>query len=132
MKNGRKIAVSFVAVMALLASICFAAGTVNVSSTQAKAMTAQKAGLVLLDVRTPEEYQQAHLKGAKLIPLNELPQRVNEIPRDKPILVYCAVGRRSLKAADFLSAQGYHEVYQISDGLISWYKNGFPLERPAH
>jgi rhodanese-related sulfurtransferase len=132
MKNCRKIALSFFAVMALLVSICFAAGPVNISAPQAKALIAQKAGLVLVDVRSPEEYQQAHLKGAKLIPLNELPQRVNEVPRDKPILVYCAVGKRSLKAAEFLSAQGYHEVYQISDGLVGWYKNGFPVERPAH
>lgn len=116
----------------IFASVCFAAGPVNVNAPDARALMAKKSGLVLVDVRTPEEFQQGHLKGAKLIPLNQLQQRMNEIPRDKPILVYCAVGARSLNAARFLSSQGYRDVYQISDGLVGWYKNGFPIERPAN
>lgn len=127
-----RVAAITVTVLVMVVSVCLAAGPVNVNAPEAKALMAKKSGLVLIDVRTPGEYQQGRLKGAKLIPLYELQQRMQEIPRDKPILIYCAVGARSLQAARFLSSQGYREVYQISDGLVGWYKNGFPIERPAH
>jgi phage shock protein E len=117
------------AVLTLTASLCFAAAPVNVNSKEAKALIASKSKLVLLDVRTPEEYRQAHLRGAMLIPLSELEKRMQEIPRERPLLVYCAVGARSLSAARLLSARGFKEVYQISDGLVSWYKNGFPIDK---
>jgi phage shock protein E len=121
--------VSFFALLALAVSLCFAAGPVNVTSTEAKALLAKNSKTVLLDVRTPDEYRQAHLKGALLIPLGELQRRVQEIPRDRPVLVYCAVGARSLSAAGFLASKGYRDIYNMSDGLVGWYKNGLPLER---
>ena len=83
-----------------------------------------------MDVRTPEEYRQARLRGSLLIPLGELEKRVKEIPRDRPLLVYCAVGARSSSAAGFLASKGYREIYHMSDGLVGWYKNGFPIEKP--
>jgi phage shock protein E len=107
----------------------FAGETKNISSTQARALIAKDKKVLLLDVRTPEEYRQAHLHGAVLIPLGELEKRVQEVPRDRPLLVYCAVGARSVSAAGLLSARGYREIYQMSDGLVGWYKNGFPVER---
>jgi len=121
--------VSFFALLALAVSLCFAAGPVNVPSTEAKALLAKNSKTVLLDVRTPDEYRQAHLKGALLIPLGELQRRVQEIPRGRPVLVYCAVGARSLSAAGFLASKGYRDIYNMSDGLVGWYKNGLPLER---
>jgi len=121
--------VSFFALLALAVSLCFAAGPVNVTSTEAKALLAKNSKTVLLDVRTPDEYRQAHLKGALLIPLGELQRRVQEIPRGRPVLVYCAVGARSLSAAGFLASKGYRDIYNMSDGLVGWYKNGLPLER---
>jgi len=114
---------------ALAASTCSAGEPKNISSTQAKALLAKDKKIVILDVRTPEEYGQAHLHGALLIPLSDLEKRVQEIPRDRPLLVYCAVGGRSVSAAGFLAAHGYREIYQISDGLVGWYKNGFPIEK---
>ncbi|HBG04989.1 MAG: rhodanese-like domain-containing protein [Geobacteraceae bacterium GWC2_58_44] len=122
--------VALVALVALTVSPCFAAGVVNISSTQAKALLAKNGRTVLLDVRTPEEYRQARLRGSLLIPLGELEKRVKEIPRDRPLLVYCAVGARSSSAAGFLASKGYREIYHMSDGLVGWYKNGFPIEKP--
>jgi phage shock protein E len=123
--------VALFALIAVATSLCFAGGPTNVSSAQAKALLASNARFVLLDVRTPEEYRQAHLRGALLIPLGELGKRVQEIPRDRPLLVYCSVGARSVSAAGFLDSRGYREVYQMSDGLVGWYRNGFPMERAA-
>jgi phage shock protein E len=121
--------VTVFALIAVLASLSFAAGVVNLGSVEAKALLAKNSRVVLLDVRTPEEYRQARLRGAKLIPLGELGSRINEIPRDRPLLVYCAVGARSVSAAGFLASRGFREVYQMSDGIVGWYKNGFPIER---
>lgn len=120
---------ALLALIAVGASLCFAGGPVNVNSSEAKALLARNRKVVLLDVRTPDEFRQAHLKGALPIPLGELGKRMQEIPRDKPLLVYCAVGARSVSAAGFLASKGYREIYNMSDGLVGWYKNGFPLER---
>jgi rhodanese-related sulfurtransferase len=123
---------ALVALVAVAAPLCLAAGAVDLSSAEAKALLAKNKLVVLVDVRTPEEYLQAHLAGALLIPLGELKKRVQEIPRDRPLLVYCAVGARSVSAAGFLASRGYREVYHMSDGLVGWYKNGFPIERGSH
>ena len=100
----------------------------DVTSAEAKALIG-KGGMFLLDVRTTQEYQQAHLQGAVLIPIDQVEKRLGEIPRNKPILVYCAVGSRSKPVAGFLAEQGFKEVYHMSDGIVGWYRNGFPILR---
>lgn len=124
-----KIAAPLVALMMLFASLCFAATPVNVTSTEAKALIAKNSRLLILDVRTPEEYRQAHLRGATLIPLHELEKRIREIPKERPLLVYCAVGARSNSAANLLASRGYPQVYNVSDGIVGWYKKGYPIEK---
>ena len=116
---------------ALTASLCLATGATNITSAQARALLAKDRRIVLLDVRTPEEYRQARLRGALLIPVSQLGQRLREIPKDKPLLVYCSVGSRSVAAAGYLSSRGFREVYQMSDGLVGWYRNGYPIEMAA-
>lgn len=74
--------------------------------------------LFLLDVRTPEEYQAGHLEEGYLLPIAELPQRVNEIPHDKPIVVYCRSGARSQHALEYLKSIGYAEVYNLTGGIL--------------
>ena len=111
--------------------VCSAAVAVdytNVSLPQAKALL-DKGGVFLLDVRTPQEYQQAHLQGAVLIPIDQIEKRLGEIPRSRAILVYCAVGSRSNAVAGFLAEKGYREVYNMSDGIVGWYRNGLPIAR---
>jgi len=123
---------TFLALLALIAvsvSLCFAAGSTNITSTEARALLAKNRQVLLLDVRTPEEFRQARLRGALLIPLGELQKRVSEIPRGRPLLVYCAVGARSSTAAAILASKGYREIYHMSDGLVGWYRQGFPIER---
>ena len=96
---------------------------------QARTLLAKTKNVFLLDVRTPEEYRQAHLKGAVLIPLGEIEHRLKELPRNRTIVVYCAVGSRSNLVAGFLAGKGYGEVYNVSDGIVGWYRNGLPIER---
>ncbi|HEX2065584.1 MAG TPA: rhodanese-like domain-containing protein, partial [Candidatus Thermoplasmatota archaeon] len=73
----------------------------------------------LLDVREPDEHEEFHLPGSTLIPLGQLPRRRVELPRGRPIAVYCAVGGRSARATDFLRAQGFDAV-NVRGGVRAW------------
>jgi adenylyltransferase/sulfurtransferase len=79
-----------------------------------------KEDFFLLDVREPNEFQIGRIPGSTLIPLGEVPQRVNEIPRDKEIVVHCKMGGRSAKAAAFLRQQGYKNVKNLKGGILDW------------
>ena len=74
----------------------------------------------LLDVRQPWEYDEDHLPGATLIPLPELNSRLDELDRDKPALVYCAIGGRSRVASQVLAGKGFKEVFNLSGGIKAW------------
>jgi adenylyltransferase/sulfurtransferase len=75
--------------------------------------------LYILDVREPFEYQIAQI-GGKLIPLNDVPQRLNEIPREREIIVQCKSGGRSQRAAELLKQQGYPSVVNLAGGILAW------------
>lgn len=101
----------------------------GISSREAKSLLEKNKNIFLLDVRTPQENSQSRLPGSVLIPINEIERRIKEVPRNKTILVYCAVGARSKTVAEYLSKNGYKDVYTMTDGLVGWYRNGFPLQR---
>ncbi|OGR28762.1 MAG: rhodanese-like domain-containing protein [Desulfuromonadaceae bacterium GWB2_53_15] len=117
-----------IAAALILATQVFAA-TRDVSSREAKNLLAKNGAIYLLDVRTSQEFSQARLSGAVLIPIGEFERRISEVPKNKPILVYCAVGSRSKPVADLLTQRGYKEVYHMADGIVGWYRNGFPIQR---
>jgi sulfur-carrier protein adenylyltransferase/sulfurtransferase len=73
----------------------------------------------LLDVREPYEYQIAEI-GGKLIPQNDVPQRLSEIPRDREIVVQCKSGGRSQKIAELLKQAGYERVANLAGGILAW------------
>ena len=74
----------------------------------------------LLDVRQPREYEAGHLAGAILIPLKELPGRLAELEKEKPVIAYCAVGGRSKAAAQFLAGKDFASVYNMAGGIKAW------------
>ena len=76
--------------------------------------------LNIVDVRQPKEYEQGHIPGARLVPLPELGNRLNELDPGKSTLVYCAVGGRSRAAAQILAGKGYKAVYNLSGGFKAW------------
>jgi rhodanese-related sulfurtransferase len=86
--------------------------------------------LLLLDVRTPEEYfsQTGHLKGSLLIPVQDLKARIGELQhyRGKTIIAYCRSGHRSALAADMLRAEGF-SVLNMTGGIKSWNERMFPV-----
>ena len=75
---------------------------------------------VLLDVRQPGEYAQAHLPGARLIPLPQLADSLEELDAAKPIIVYCAVGGRSRMATRLLTNLGFRDVFHLQGGIQAW------------
>ena len=81
----------------------------------------------LLDVRTPEEYKQGHIRGAELIPLNELPAKNGRVPKDREVVCVCATGSRSSTATRQLSAQGY-KVSNLRGGMNRWRRLGLPIK----
>jgi len=74
----------------------------------------------LLDVRQPKEYEQARIPGAKLIPLPELTDRIDELQRQEPIIAYCAIGGRSRAAAQLLAGKEFEAVYNLRGGIQAW------------
>lgn len=105
------------------------AGAQDITSREARALLEKNKNIFLLDVRTPQENSQARLPGTVLIPIGEFERRIGEVPRNRTILVYCAVGSRSKPVAEYLSRNGYKNVYNMTDGIVGWYRNGFPIQR---
>lgn len=84
---------------------------------------------VFIDVRTPEEYAAGHIRGAKLIPLPEMPHRLAEVPKDRQVYVYCHSGKRSARAATLLAGQGFTNIENIVGGITAWQEAGYPVEK---
>lgn len=82
---------------------------------------------LLLDVRTPREREEKRLEGSVGIPLNHFTERVSELPRDRPLLVYCAGGYRSSIAASLLQLQGFAKVSEIAGGITAWEAANLPV-----
>ena len=82
----------------------------------------------LLDVRSREEYQQGRIAGSRLIPLQDLGNRLRELDKNKPLIVYCRGGYRSGAALRLLRAQGFHHAAHIAGGITAWNHSGFPVE----
>lgn len=108
--------------------LVFAGIARNVSPSEAYQMLQSRGDqLYLLDVRTPGEFREVRLEGAKLIPIDQLMKRMQEVPKDRPILVYCAVGSRSSQVVGYMARIGYPEVYNLYGGIYAWGKKGYPV-----
>lgn len=112
------------------------AGFEDVTVEEAKKMIEED--VFVLDVRTPGEFNSSHIEGATLIPVTNsagsnlspdqlLEARINEVPKNRKILVYCRTGRRSAAASKILVAAGYTQVYNMQDGITAWTGAGYPV-----
>ncbi len=82
---------------------------------------------MLLDVRTPDEFNSGHIAGAVNISVETLQNRLSEVPRDQPIVVYCHSGNRSTQAAQMLADAGYTDIRNLG-GINAWEDQGLPIE----
>ena len=85
--------------------------------------------VVLIDVREDFEYADGHIPGATLIPLGQIPDRLNEIPQDKTVVAVCRSGNRSGQATDFLREQGFDNVHNMQGGMNAWGQAGYEIEK---
>jgi len=82
----------------------------------------------VVDVRQPEEFRTGHIISAKLIPLGELSQRMNELPKDREIVCVCATGSRSRSATKMLVDAGYNAI-NMNGGMMVWSGRGFSTKK---
>lgn len=102
----------------------------NISARQARELIDSNRDVFILDVRTKEEHDEAHIKGANLIPIQELEANLNKIPKDKKVIVHCARGKRSARACEILKDKGLKELYNVEGGINQWKAEGYPVEKP--
>ena len=100
----------------------------EVSAAEASKLIADRPPLIL-DVRTPREYKQGHLKNAALIPVQVLEQNLDKLSNYKEgdILIYCATGNRSTVASKILIDNGFSGIINLRHGIVDWYKRKYPI-----
>jgi adenylyltransferase/sulfurtransferase len=93
----------------------------EISVTEAKRLLDEEACTALLiDVREPYETEICRVKGAELIPMRQIPERMHDLPRDEHLLILCHVGARSMRVTEFLRAQGFTAVSNVAGGIAAW------------
>jgi rhodanese-related sulfurtransferase len=84
---------------------------------------------VLLDVREAYEFAEVRVPGSLFIPMSELGARIDEVPKDRPVLVLCAAGSRSQQVTGHLLQQGWDDVGNVAGGITAWERMGLPVDR---
>lgn len=124
-----------VATLAVLASAVACANESDLIGQDAllARLAAQDAGLVVLDVRTAEEFAEGHVPGASNVSHDELEARLGELAgaRDKDIVIYCRSGRRADLAAETLAKAGFHRLYHLEGDFLGWSAAGREIQKPA-
>lgn len=95
------------------------------------AQHAQQQAALILDVRGTSEYQDQHIPGVQHIPMGYVPQRLEQIPRNRQIIIHCGGGVRSQVVASILQQNGFEQVANMAGGISAWESAGLPLEKEA-
>lgn len=115
----KKVAISIIFTMVVALSACGTIGFKDVSVEEAKKLI-DNGEVTVLDVRTPEEYEEGHIPGSMLIPLQELGERLDELDEEEPYLIVCRSGNRSAEASELLIGEGFPDVYNMTGGMNDW------------
>ena len=122
----------FILMLSILGFIgCTAQNGSSIDSKEAYRLIKADANIAILDVRTAKEFADGHVAGAVNIDVNQtdFAQKIDELDRSKTYIVYCRLGIRSKKAVGIMSAKGFKNLYNVSDGFAGWSKNGLPFEK---
>ena len=87
-----------------------------------------RSDVLVLDVREQWEYDEKHIPGITLIPMDTVPNRLSEIPKDKEVIVTCRSGNRSSQVVNFLREQGFTNVHNMTGGIVAWEAAGYAVE----
>jgi len=96
---------------------------------QTVAAIKERDDVLVLDVREQWEYDEGHIPGVTHIPMDEVQNRLNEIPTDKTVILTCRSGNRSGQITDLLRQNGYDDVHNMAGGILSWQSSGLPVEK---
>jgi rhodanese-related sulfurtransferase len=102
----------------------------GVNDIDPKEVLEKKSQLVIIDVRRPDEFvgELGHISGALHLVLDSLPQRIDEVPKDKTVVFVCLSGGRSARACAFAADQGLTHVFNMKGGMKAWNQLGFDVE----
>lgn len=105
-------------------------GIKNANAAQTVQLLNREDGVVV-DVCEPKEFQSGHVPNAINLPLSTLPNRLRELDKykNKPVIVACRAGNRSMKGAVMLRKSGFAAVYNLSGGMLAWEKDNLPVEK---
>lgn len=118
------------ALTSLLLSTHTHAAVLEIQADALKALLASEpANVLVLDVRTAPEFRGGYLRGAKNVPMAEIPKRLGELRKTGKIVVVCATGARSSAVARYLDEAGYPWVANLSGGMMGWLRQRLPVER---
>lgn len=133
--NSKRLWLIAVLIWVVLAAAAFAifrqlqpaAASVPDTVTVAEAAQLLEDGAYFVDVRTPEEYEQVRIPDVPLVPIDELPGRLNEIPKNRTVVFVCAAGGRSARARDIARQAGYTLVTSMDGGVGEWQVQNLPV-----
>jgi len=125
---------SFVLVLALLWIMlrgAFAQDVQKMGSKDAGQVLEKNVTIIILDVRTAEEFKAGHVKGAKNIDINapDFKEKIEKLDKKASYLVYCRTNHRSSAAVEYMTKQGFTNIYQMMDGFLGWSVNHLPNEK---
>lgn len=120
---------SLVFFIALLSGSCGEASKNDSSLVTPKELSLKQNDVVLIDVRTPGEFEQGHLENSVNINIADesFKEEVGKLDKSQPVYVYCKVGGRSAKAANMLREMGFEEVYDLKGGIQNWERSGMKV-----
>jgi phage shock protein E len=122
--GGLVLVVGVILGVVLMGKTASSSGEISIQQAYAK----YQAGAFFLDVRTQEEWNDYHAPNSTLIPLEQLANHLDELPRDQEIVVVCRSGNRSQQGRDILLQAGFQQVTSVSGGLSAWRAAGYPVE----
>jgi rhodanese-related sulfurtransferase len=98
-------------------------GVVRLNADQFEAKLKSLQNVILIDVRTPEEFAQGYIPGAQLINIYDpdFQQKISALPNNQTVMVYCRSGNRSMQAVPALQKAGFKEIYELYGGMNAWY-----------
>ncbi len=103
----------------------------DITSTEVSNVIKQNKGIVILDVRTPDEFNSGHIAGAKNIDIRQADaiNKIGALDKKSTYLVYCRTNNRSKAVSDYMIQNGFKNVYKVVDGIVGWNANALPLEK---
>lgn len=118
-------------ILLLLLISAMAAGVQELSPSDAAKAMSESPGLIILDVRTPNEFSQGRIKGAVNIDFyaKDFTEQLDKLDKDEPYLVYCRSGRRSGVTTEAMVKLGFTDIRHLIGGIQAWNKAGLPLEQ---